>query len=198
MQILGIESSCDETGVALVETTGAAMPRLLSHALYSQIEMHQAYGGVVPELASRDHIRRVLPLTRQVMAEAGAILADVDVVAYTRGPGLAGALLVGSGVACALAAALGKPVLGVHHLEGHLLSPFLSADPPEFPFIALLVSVNARLVDTVSARPEPELYGQTWYGKWTKGRMIQLNSSSPYANARGRLRKWLRARAPAA
>ena len=105
MQILGIESSCDETGVALVQTTGEALPRLLSHALYSQIEMHQAYGGVVPELASRDHIRRVLPLTRQVLAEAGGSLADVDVVAYTRGPGLAGALLVGSGVACALAAA---------------------------------------------------------------------------------------------
>jgi N6-L-threonylcarbamoyladenine synthase len=134
MQILGIESSCDETGVALVKTTGDALPRLLSHALYSQIEMHQAYGGVVPELASRDHIRRVLPLTRQVLAEAGATLADIDVVAYTRGPGLAGALLVGSGVACALAASLGKPVLGVHHLEGHLLSPFLSADPPEFSF----------------------------------------------------------------
>ena len=148
MRILGIESSCDETGVALVETTDQpigktkpeAWPRLLSHALYSQIEMHQAYGGVVPELASRDHIRRVLPLTRQVLAEAGVTLADVDVVAYTRGPGLAGALLVGSGVACSLAAALSKPVLGVHHLEGHLLSPFLSADPPEFPFIALLVS----------------------------------------------------------
>ena len=104
MRILGIESSCDETGVALVETTGKAMPRLLSHALYSQIEMHQAYGGVVPELASRDHIRRVLPLTRQVIAQAGVGLADIDVVAYTRGPGLAGALLVGSGVACALAA----------------------------------------------------------------------------------------------
>ena len=109
MRILGIESSCDETGVALVETTGSAMPRLMSHALFSQIEMHQAYGGVVPELASRDHIRRVLPLTRQVLAEAGATLADIDVVAYTRGPGLAGALLVGSGVACALAASLGKP-----------------------------------------------------------------------------------------
>jgi N6-L-threonylcarbamoyladenine synthase len=102
--------------------------------------MHQAYGGVVPELASRDHIQRVLPLTRAVMRSAGLALAQVDVVAYTRGPGLAGALLVGAGVACAMAAALGKPVLGVHHLEGHLLSPFLSADPPEFPFVALLVS----------------------------------------------------------
>ena len=144
MRILGIESSCDETGVALVETAAPGappgLPRLLAHALYSQIEMHQAYGGVVPELASRDHIRRVLPLTTQVLKEAACTVQDVDVVAYTRGPGLAGALLVGSGVACALAAALGKPVLGVHHLEGHLLSPFLSADPPQFPFVALLVS----------------------------------------------------------
>ena len=161
MQILGIESSCDETGVALVETTGAAMPHLLSHALYSQIEMHQAYGGVVPELASRDHIRRVLPLTRQVLAEAGSTLADIDVVAYTRGPGLAGALLVGSGVACALAASLGKPVLGVHHLEGHLLSPFLSADPPEFPFIALLVSGGHTQLMRVDGVGRYELLGET-------------------------------------
>jgi len=140
MIVLGIESSCDETGVALVETTGAQVPVLRAHALHSQIEMHQAYGGVVPELASRDHIRRVLPLAQQVLDESGCHLAEVDVVAYTRGPGLAGALLVGAGVACALGAALGKPVLGVHHLEGHLLSPFLSSDPPQFPFIALLVS----------------------------------------------------------
>ncbi len=161
MQILGIESSCDETGVALVQTTGEALPRLLSHALYSQIEMHQAYGGVVPELASRDHIRRVLPLTRQVLAEAGATLADIDVVAYTRGPGLAGALLVGSGVACALAASLGKPVLGVHHLEGHLLSPFLSADPPEFPFIALLVSGGHTQLMRVDGVGRYELLGET-------------------------------------
>ena len=126
MLILGIESSCDETGVALVATAEgpAQVPVLLSHALYSQIEMHQAYGGVVPELASRDHIRRVLPLTDEVMQASGCELQAVDVVAYTRGPGLAGALLVGAGVACALAASLGKPVLGVHHLEGHLLSPF--------------------------------------------------------------------------
>src|SRR5450830_1376667 len=140
LQVLGIESSCDETGVALVEVRGSALPVLLADALYSQIEMHQAYGGVVPELASRDHIRRVLPLTEQVLLESKRTLADIDVVAFTRGPGLAGALLVGAGVACALAAALKKPVLGVHHLEGHLLSPFLSADPPEFPFVALLVS----------------------------------------------------------
>jgi N6-L-threonylcarbamoyladenine synthase len=140
MIVLGIESSCDETGVALVEATGAEVPRLRAHALHSQVDMHQAYGGVVPELASRDHIRRVLPLAQEVLAEAGAALADVDVVAYTRGPGLAGALLVGAGVACALGAALARPVLGVHHLEGHLLSPFLGSDPPRFPFIALLVS----------------------------------------------------------
>jgi N6-L-threonylcarbamoyladenine synthase len=138
--ILGIESSCDETGVALVQATGSGVPTLLSHALFSQIEMHQAYGGVVPELASRDHIRRVLPLTQTVLDEAGCKLAEIDVVAFTRGPGLAGALLVGAGVACALGAALKKPVLGVHHLEGHLLSPFLSNDPPQFPFVALLVS----------------------------------------------------------
>lgn len=140
MRVLGFESSCDETGVALVQYQGAGLPTLLSHALYSQIDMHQAFGGVVPELASRDHIRRVLPLTQQVLTGAGCSLDQVDVVAFTRGPGLAGALLVGAGVACALAAALDKPVLGVHHLEGHLLSPFLSADPPQFPFVALLVS----------------------------------------------------------
>ncbi|HSO45357.1 MAG TPA: tRNA (adenosine(37)-N6)-threonylcarbamoyltransferase complex transferase subunit TsaD, partial [Rhodoferax sp.] len=138
--VLGIESSCDETGVALVRVRGQDLPTLLAHALYSQIEMHQAYGGVVPELASRDHIRRVLPLTQEVLRVTGQTLQDVDVVAFTRGPGLAGALLVGAGVACALGASLGRPVLGVHHLEGHLLSPFLSADAPEFPFVALLVS----------------------------------------------------------
>ena len=140
MLVLGIESSCDETGVALVRTQSTGVPVLLAHALHSQIEMHQAYGGVVPELASRDHIRRVLPLAEEVLAASGCRLHEVDVVAYTRGPDLAGALLVGAGVACALGAALNKPVLGVHHLEGHLLSPFLSADPPEFPFVALLVS----------------------------------------------------------
>ena len=140
MNVLGIESSCDETGVALVRVDGPGTPQLIAQALHSQIDMHQAFGGVVPELASRDHIRRVLPLAQQVLAEAGSTLADLDVVAYTRGPGLAGALLVGAGVACALAATLDRPVVGVHHLEGHLLSPFLSADPPRFPFVALLVS----------------------------------------------------------
>ena len=159
--ILGIESSCDETGVALVRSTGDAVPTLLSHALHSQIEMHQAYGGVVPELASRDHIRRVLPLATQVLTESGQTLADVDVVAYTRGPGLAGALLVGAGVACALGAALNKPVLGVHHLEGHLLSPFLSADPPEFPFVALLVSGGHTQLMRVDGVGRYEILGET-------------------------------------
>ena len=141
MNVIGIESSCDETGVALVTYDNVTeVPVLMAQALHSQIDMHQAYGGVVPELASRDHIRRVVPLLRQVMSTAQKSLQDIDVVAYTQGPGLAGALLVGAGVACALATALGKPVFGVHHLEGHLLSPFLSADPPAFPFIALLVS----------------------------------------------------------
>jgi len=129
--------------------------------LHSQIDMHQAYGGVVPELASRDHIRRVVPLARQVMAEAGASLDEVDVIAYTRGPGLAGALLVGAGVACALAASLGRPALGVHHLEGHLLSPFLSADPPGFPFIALLVSGGHTQLMRVEEVGRYELLGET-------------------------------------
>ena len=159
--VLGIESSCDETGVALVQTRGNGLPVLLAHALYSQVEMHEAYGGVVPELASRDHIRRVLPLTTQVLAEAGRALREVDVVAFTRGPGLAGALLVGAGVACALGAALGKPVLGVHHLEGHLLSPFLSADPPEFPFVALLVSGGHTQLMRVDGVGRYALLGET-------------------------------------
>ena len=161
IRVLGIESSCDETGVALVEMQPTGVPRLLAHVLYSQVEMHEAYGGVVPELASRDHIRRVLPLTEQVMRESGLSIKDLDVVAYTRGPGLAGALLVGAGVACALGAALGKPVLGVHHLEGHLLSPFLSADPPEFPFVALLVSGGHTQLMRVDGVGRYELLGET-------------------------------------
>lgn len=136
MLILGIESSCDETGIALYHTGRG----LLAHALHSQIAMHAEYGGVVPELASRDHIRHALPLTRKVLAEAHCTLADIDAIAYTEGPGLAGALLVGAGIAHALGVALGVPVLGVHHLEGHLLSPLISDAPPQFPFVALLVS----------------------------------------------------------
>ena len=162
MLVLGIESSCDETGVALVRAAaGRSVPTLLAHALHSQIAMHQAYGGVVPELASRDHIRRVLPLTEQVLAEAGCSLPEVDVLAYTRGPGLAGALLVGAGVACALGAALGRPVLGVHHLEGHLLSPFLSSDPPVFPFVALLVSGGHTQLMRVDGVGRYQLLGET-------------------------------------
>jgi N6-L-threonylcarbamoyladenine synthase len=161
MFVLGIESSCDETGIALVDARGSSVPVLLAQALHSQIDLHQAYGGVVPELASRDHIRRVLPLMHEVMARADFALEQVDLVSYTRGPGLAGALLVGAGVACALAAALGKPALGIHHLEGHLLSPFLSADPPEFPFVALLVSGGHTQLMRVQGVGRYELLGET-------------------------------------
>ena len=161
MIVLGIESSCDETGVALVRAAVQGTPDLLAQALHTQIDMHQAYGGVVPELASRDHIRRVVPLVRQVAQQAGVPLAQIDVVAFTQGPGLAGALLVGAGVACALATALGRPALGVHHLEGHLLSPFLSADPPEFPFVALLVSGGHTQLMRVDDVALYELLGET-------------------------------------
>ena len=140
MICLGVESSCDETGVAVMEAQATGWPVLLGEALHSQVDMHEAYGGVVPELASRDHIRRIVPLTRQALLKSGKTLADIDLIAYTKGPGLAGALLVGAGVACALGVALGRPVTGVHHLEGHLLSPFLSERRPSFPFVALLVS----------------------------------------------------------
>ena len=161
MNVLGIETSCDETGVAVVQADTPSTPKLLAHALHSQVEMHGAYGGVVPELASRDHIRRVVPLTRQVIADSGIALEAIDVVAFTRGPGLAGALLVGAGMACALAAALDRPVLGVHHLEGHLLSPFLSNDPPQFPFVALLVSGGHTQLMRVADVGRYELLGET-------------------------------------
>ena len=161
MNILGIESSCDETGVALVRLPPGGQPALLAQALHSQAEMHEAYGGVVPELASRDHIRRVLPLTRLVLAQAGCTIKQIDLVAYTRGPGLAGALLVGAGVAVSMAMALGCPALGVHHLEGHLLSPFLSNDAPEFPFLALLVSGGHTQLMRVSDVGRYELLGET-------------------------------------
>ena len=136
MKVLGIETSCDETGVAIYDTAAG----LLAHGLHSQIDLHAAYGGVVPELASRDHIRRLPLLIKQTLTEAGLGAGDVDAVAYTSGPGLAGALLVGASVAESFAMARGIPALPVHHLEGHLLSPLLSADPPAFPFVALLVS----------------------------------------------------------
>jgi N6-L-threonylcarbamoyladenine synthase len=161
LQVLGIESSCDETGVALVRTRAQGVPQLLAHALHTQAAMHADYGGVVPELASRDHIRRVLSLMEQVLGQAGQSKGAIDVVAYTRGPGLAGTLLVGAGVACALGAALAKPVLGVHHLEGHLLSPFLSADPPEFPFVALLVSGGHTQLMRVDGVGRYALLGET-------------------------------------
>ncbi|SAL16457.1 DNA-binding/iron metalloprotein/AP endonuclease [Caballeronia arvi] len=136
MLVLGIESSCDETGLALYDTERG----LLSHALHSQIAMHRDYGGVVPELASRDHIRRALPLLEEVLAKSGAERADIDAIAFTQGPGLAGALLVGASIANSLAMAWDKPTVGIHHLEGHLLSPLLVDEPPPFPFVALLVS----------------------------------------------------------
>jgi N6-L-threonylcarbamoyladenine synthase len=161
VKVLGFESSCDETGVALVQTLPGAAPRLLAEALHSQVDMHAAYGGVVPELASRDHIRRVLPLARQVLQQAGCELHEIDLVAYTRGPGLAGALLVGAGVAVALAAALGKPALGIHHLEGHLLSPFLADPPPAFPFVALLVSGGHTQLMQVQGVGRYRLLGET-------------------------------------
>src|SRR3989304_355707 len=129
---LGIESSCDESGISLYQMGRG----LLAHALHTQVAMHSEYGGVVPELASRDHVRRIIPLVRQVMHEADVPLARIDSIAYTQGPGLGGALLVGASVANALAYALDIPVIGIHHLEGHLLSPLLSDPAPEFPFAA--------------------------------------------------------------
>jgi N6-L-threonylcarbamoyladenine synthase len=171
VHILGIESSCDESGVALVKfdqfnspsdvASGAKLPQLLSHALHTQIEMHQPYGGVVPELASRDHIQRIIPLLDQVLKSSGVDIHQVDLVAYTKGPGLAGALLVGAGVAASLAASMNLPLLGVHHLEGHLLSPFLSADPPNFPFVCLLVSGGHTQLMRVQSMGHYELLGES-------------------------------------
>lgn len=157
MIIIGFESSCDETGVALVCTENG----LLAHALHSQIAMHREYGGVVPELASRDHIRRILPLTRQVLEQAGLNIADIDAVAYTAGPGLAGALLVGASVAQSFAWARGLPAIPIHHLEGHLLSPLLADPVPEFPFVALLVSGGHTQLMRVDGVGAYELLGET-------------------------------------
>jgi N6-L-threonylcarbamoyladenine synthase len=157
MLVLGVESSCDETGVALYDS----MRGLLAHALHSQIVMHDEYGGVVPELASRDHIRRVLPLIRQVLGESGCALSDLDGIAYTEGPGLVGALLVGAGVARALAFALDISAIGVHHLEGHMLSPLISDAPPHFPFVALLVSGGHTQLMLVSGVGRYTLLGET-------------------------------------
>ncbi len=157
MLVLGIESSCDETGVAFYDSARG----LLAHALHSQVAMHAEYGGVVPELASRDHIRRIVPLLREAQANAGVALADIDAIAYTQGPGLAGALLVGCAFAEALGVALGKPTLPLHHLEGHLLSPLLSADPPQFPFVGLLVSGGHTQLMRVTGVGEYETLGET-------------------------------------
>jgi N6-L-threonylcarbamoyladenine synthase len=155
MLVLGIETSCDETGVALYD--GA----LLAHAVHSQVAMHEAYGGVVPELASRDHIQRLVPLTRLVLGRAGRRMEDLRGIGYTEGPGLAGALLVGASYAHALGKALGIPVLGIHHLEGHLLSPLLSARRPEFPFVALLVSGGHTQLMRVDGVGRYKLLGET-------------------------------------
>lgn len=157
MIIIGFESSCDETGVALVCTERG----LLAHSLHSQIAMHQEYGGVVPELASRDHIRRVLPLTREVMLAAGITADDIGAVAYTAGPGLAGALLVGASVAQSFAWARGLPAIPIHHLEGHLLSPLLATPRPDFPFVALLVSGGHTQLMRVDGVGDYQLLGET-------------------------------------
>ncbi|MDY0012987.1 MAG: tRNA (adenosine(37)-N6)-threonylcarbamoyltransferase complex transferase subunit TsaD [Rhodocyclaceae bacterium] len=157
MRVLGIETSCDETGVAVYDT-GAG---LLAHRLHSQIDLHAAYGGVVPELASRDHVRLLPALIRQTLADAALAPEDLDALAYTAGPGLAGALLVGASVGRSMACALGIPALPVHHLEGHLLSPLLAADPPGFPFVALLVSGGHTQLMAVEGVGRYRLLGET-------------------------------------
>jgi N6-L-threonylcarbamoyladenine synthase len=155
--ILGLETSCDETGVALYH----AERGLLGHKLHTQVAMHADYGGVVPELASRDHIRRVLPLTRDLLAASGTTLGALDAIAYTQGPGLAGALLVGASIAHGLAYALNIPAIGIHHLEGHLLSPLLADPAPAFPFIALLVSGGHTQLMQVAGVGAYTLLGET-------------------------------------
>src|SRR5258706_5074920 len=162
MLILGIETSCDETGLALYEAGTAGMHgRLLAHAVHSQIAMHEAYGGVVPELASRDHVRRLVPLCRQILKRAGRAVTDIGAVDYTEGPGLAGALLAGAGFAHSLARSLGVDAIGIHHLEGHLLSPLLSSRAPQFPFVALLVSGGHTQLMRVQQVGRYELLGET-------------------------------------
>lgn len=157
MRILAIETSCDETGVAIYDSEQG----LLSDALYSQIELHAQYGGVVPELASRDHVRKTLPLVEQVLREAGLKKTDIEGVAYTAGPGLAGALLVGAGIGRSLAYAWGVPAVGVHHMEGHLLAPMLEDNPPEFPFVALLVSGGHTQLVRVEGIGQYQLLGES-------------------------------------
>lgn len=156
-RVLGIETSCDETGLALYDSEHG----LLAHALYSQVALHADYGGVVPELASRDHVRKTLPLIRQVLDEAGCNAADITGVAYTAGPGLAGALLVGVAIGRSLAWAWGVPAVAIHHLEGHLLAPLLETHPPAFPFVALLVSGGHTLLVVVQGLGRYEIIGET-------------------------------------
>jgi len=157
MRVLGIESSCDETGVALYDTEQG----LLAHALFSQVDLHAEYGGVVPELASRDHIRKTLPLIDEVLNSAGLTTQDIDAVAYTAGPGLAGALLVGAAIGRSVAWALDKPALAINHMEGHLLSPLLEERSPAFPFVSLLVSGGHTLLVDVKAVGDYELLGES-------------------------------------
>jgi len=161
MKVLGIESSCDETGVAVYDTALAPDQALRAHHVYSQIALHAEYGGVVPELASRDHVRKLLPLVRQTLADAGLAPGELDGVAYTAGPGLVGALLVGAGVARSLAWALDVPAIGVHHMEGHLLAPLMEDDPPEPPFVALLVSGGHTQLVAVDRIGSYRLLGET-------------------------------------
>jgi len=157
MRVLGIETSCDETGAAIYDSEKG----LLAHTLYSQVAMHAEYGGVVPELASRDHIRKIIPLVESVILQAGLKASDLDGVAYTVGPGLAGALLVGATVGRSLAFAWNVPALGVHHMEGHLLAPMLEPDPPEFPFVALLVSGGHTQLIKVTSLGNYEILGES-------------------------------------
>lgn len=157
MRVLGIESSCDETGLALYDTHAG----LLAHTLFTQIDLHQAYGGVVPELASRDHVQRLLPLIRATLVAAGLKIRDIDGIAYTSGPGLVGALLVGAATARALAWSLDVPAIGVHHMEGHLLAPLLEPGAPEPPFVALLVSGGHTQLIEVSAIGRYRMLGDT-------------------------------------
>jgi N6-L-threonylcarbamoyladenine synthase len=157
MRVLGIETSCDETGVAVYDDQRG----LLAHQLYSQVKLHADYGGVVPELASRDHVRKLVPLIRESLKEANCSAADIDGIAFTKGPGLVGALLVGSSVARSLAYAWNKPSVGVHHMEGHLLAPMLDDPAPEFPFVALLVSGGHSMMVKVAGIGQYEVLGES-------------------------------------
>ncbi|RLV61748.1 tRNA (adenosine(37)-N6)-threonylcarbamoyltransferase complex transferase subunit TsaD [Parashewanella curva] len=157
MRVLGIETSCDETGIAVYDSNAG----LLSHTLYSQVKLHADYGGVVPELASRDHVRKIIPLIRKALADADLAMSDLDGIAYTKGPGLIGAVLVGACVGRSLAFSLGIPAIGVHHMEGHLLAPMLEETPAEYPFVALLVSGGHTMLVDVKGIGEYEVLGES-------------------------------------